>query len=114
MEADGYVVRRVASAVPVHVVLVLLLLVVAVLVAGCGDEPDGPTGADATLRIALDFTPNATHAPIFAARDQDFDTREGLRIAVQPPGRGSPAHGSCAASAWASAACLRTRRSSTP
>jgi putative hydroxymethylpyrimidine transport system substrate-binding protein len=49
------------------------ILLVAALLAGCGgDEPGGEP-----LTLALDFTPNAVHAPLFAAADKGaFEIRE--------------------------------------
>jgi putative hydroxymethylpyrimidine transport system substrate-binding protein len=49
------------------------LALVALCLAGCGGGGEGRP----TVRIALDFTPNAAHAPIFAA-------------ATEGPGRGQP------------------------
>ena len=48
---------------------VAAMAAVAALVAGCGeDEPSRPEPKAAPLTIALDFVPNAVHAPIYAAR----------------------------------------------
>jgi putative hydroxymethylpyrimidine transport system substrate-binding protein len=61
-------------------VAVLLLLA---LLAGCGggDDADRPTVA-----VALDFTPNAVHAPIYAAVRDGLDKREGVHLRIRPPG----------------------------
>src|SRR3954447_4958318 len=55
----------------------------AILAGGCG----GGGGSDrARITIALDFTPNAVHAPIYAAVRRGFDRRNGVRLRIQPPG----------------------------
>jgi NitT/TauT family transport system substrate-binding protein/putative hydroxymethylpyrimidine transport system substrate-binding protein len=36
--------------------------------------------------VALDFTPNAVHAPIYAAVRKGYDRRHGVRIRIRPPG----------------------------
>ena len=64
----------------------LLLLVLAVLaLAACGDDDATPAGDAVPLRLALDFTPNAVHAPIYAATGEGLDRREGVALSVQPP-----------------------------
>jgi putative hydroxymethylpyrimidine transport system substrate-binding protein len=56
---------------------------VALGVPGCGGSPDsGGPG----VTVALDFTPNAVHAPIYAAIDQGYDRRHGIRLRIRPPG----------------------------
>ncbi len=48
------------------------LLLVVVFLAGCGGDEDG-----GGLTLALDFTPNAVHAPLFAAADEGaFEIRQ--------------------------------------
>jgi putative hydroxymethylpyrimidine transport system substrate-binding protein len=45
-----------------------LVVLLAVLVAGCGtDVADGPSPAPEPATVALDFTPNAVHAPLYMA-----------------------------------------------
>src|SRR4051812_48262316 len=56
-------------------------------IAGCGDAdrtPPGPGRRPAT--IALDFTPNAVHAPIYAAVREGLDRRHGVRLRIREPG----------------------------
>jgi NitT/TauT family transport system substrate-binding protein/putative hydroxymethylpyrimidine transport system substrate-binding protein len=60
-----------------------VLATVAVLGAGCGGG-GGP--ARDRITVALDFTPNAVHAPIYAAARGGFDRRNGVRLRIQPPG----------------------------
>jgi putative hydroxymethylpyrimidine transport system substrate-binding protein len=60
----------------------------AVIAAGCGDSSttNGPT----PLSLALDFTPNAAHAPIYAAVRTGADRRHGVRLRILGPGTGTP------------------------
>src|SRR5690242_6308578 len=53
----------------------LAVLLLAVLLAGCGSSSDDVT-------VALDFTPNPVHAPIYEARGHD------VKIAIRKPGQG--------------------------
>jgi putative hydroxymethylpyrimidine transport system substrate-binding protein len=59
------------------------LLTALVGLAGCGG--DGGEGAR-PVTLALDFTPNAVHAPIYAAVREGLDRRHGVRIRIRPPG----------------------------
>src|SRR3954468_16274469 len=65
-----------------------VIAAVAVLAAGCGDsaKTTGPT----PLSLALDFTPNAAHAPIYAAVRTGADRRRGVRLRILGPGSGTP------------------------
>jgi putative hydroxymethylpyrimidine transport system substrate-binding protein len=63
--------------------LVAALAGAAILVAGCGS---GGGGGPDRVNLALDFTPNAVHAPIYAAVRRGFDRQNGVRIRIQPPG----------------------------
>jgi putative hydroxymethylpyrimidine transport system substrate-binding protein len=57
------------------------LLAGAALLGGCGgDDPDE------RVTLALDFTPNAVHAPIYAAVRKGFDRDHGVRLRIRPPG----------------------------
>ena len=67
-----------------------LLLALLAAIAGCGDDGDGGEGgqrkpAQAAV-IALDFTPNAVHAPIYTAVRERLDRRNGVRLKIRPPG----------------------------
>jgi NitT/TauT family transport system substrate-binding protein/putative hydroxymethylpyrimidine transport system substrate-binding protein len=69
--------RRVLRAAPAA-------LVAAVVVAGCGSSSSG--GSLPQLTIALDFTPNAVHAPIYAAIRDGLDRKQGVRLHIRTPG----------------------------
>ncbi len=66
----------------------LALLLPAALVAGCGgaSKPACPV----RLSLALDFTPNAAHAPIYAAVRTGADRRHGIKLRILGPGTGTP------------------------
>src|SRR5881409_1624587 len=76
----------VASA-PMRFCLPLVVALVACL-TGCGDgsTDTGPK----PLSLALDFTPNAAHAPIYAAVRTGADRRHGIRLRILGPGTGTP------------------------
>ena len=60
------------------------------LAAGCGGggaEPGAPIGAT----VVLDFTPNAVHAGIFAAKAEGFYKDAGVDLEVQAPGESTDA-----------------------
>jgi NitT/TauT family transport system substrate-binding protein/putative hydroxymethylpyrimidine transport system substrate-binding protein len=65
-----------------------VVALLAALVAGCGDgaKTSGPT----PLSLALDFTPNAAHAPIYAAVRTGADRRHGVKLRILGPGAGTP------------------------
>lgn len=66
--------------------LALLVLCAGLGCAGCGGAA-GASGAT-TVALALDFTPNPAHAPIYLAGREDFDRRLGVRIRILVPGSG--------------------------
>ncbi|WP_354698114.1 Formylaminopyrimidine-binding protein [Paraconexibacter sp. AEG42_29] len=61
-------------------------IVLTLAASGCGGDDEDAGRAPATVRIALDFTPNAVHAPIFAAARTGADRRHGIRLDVERPG----------------------------
>lgn len=66
------------------------LAVAALLVLGlaaCGGSGGGSTPR---VAVALDFTPNPAHAPIYLATHQRFDRRLGVRLAILVPGSSGP------------------------
>jgi NitT/TauT family transport system substrate-binding protein/putative hydroxymethylpyrimidine transport system substrate-binding protein len=66
----------------------LLTAALLVLAGGCGDAQRD--GAPPRLSLALDFTPNAAHAPIYAAIRTGADRRHGVRLRILGPGTGTP------------------------
>jgi NitT/TauT family transport system substrate-binding protein/putative hydroxymethylpyrimidine transport system substrate-binding protein len=64
--------------------LAALAALATIALAGCGD--DGAGDKTPTLSVALDFTPNAVHAPIFAAVRTGADRRHGVRLSIERPG----------------------------
>ena len=60
----------------------LLASIAAALLAGCGDDPPAP----APVSVALDFTPNAVHAPIYEAIDEGLDREQDVRLRIIAPG----------------------------
>ena len=63
--------------------LTLAALLAVVLSAGCGG---GGGGGEKPVTLALDFTPNAVHAPIYAAVRKGYDREHGIRLRIRPPG----------------------------
>jgi NitT/TauT family transport system substrate-binding protein/putative hydroxymethylpyrimidine transport system substrate-binding protein len=70
--------------------LAALLLALAAL-AGCGSAGGGGGAAVPTVDLALDFTPNAVHAPIYAAVRRGFDRAAGIALRIRQPGEGPDA-----------------------
>jgi ABC-type nitrate/sulfonate/bicarbonate transport system substrate-binding protein len=59
-------------------------------VVGCGEdgaEPGVPKGAS----VVLDFSPNAVHSGIYAAREQGFYSDAGVNLKIQQPGESTDA-----------------------
>ena len=72
--------------------VVALLAAVLLLggLAGCGgggDEPSGPKGAT----LMLDFTPNAVHTGIYAAKAEGFYRDAGVDLKIEQPGESTDA-----------------------
>ena len=65
------------------------LVIAALAVASCGgdDEPSSPA-APRPVELALDFTPNPVHAPVFAAARTGADREHGVRLRIREPGEG--------------------------
>jgi len=63
----------------------LTAVTVAVLLAGCGSS-SGTGSSLPTVSVALDFTPNAVHAPIYSTVRTGADRRHGIRIRIVAPG----------------------------
>ncbi len=67
--------------------LALVLLVLAGLVASAcrgGEDEEAPP----TVVLALDFVPNAVHAPIYTAVEEGRDREQGVRLEIRKPGPG--------------------------
>jgi putative hydroxymethylpyrimidine transport system substrate-binding protein len=63
-----------------------LLAMLALGLAGCGSSSGG--GGLKPISLALDFTPNPAHAPIYVAVRRGYDRRFGVRISILVPGSG--------------------------
>jgi putative hydroxymethylpyrimidine transport system substrate-binding protein len=59
-----------------------LLVAAALVLAGCG----GGSASRERATIAIDFTPNAVHAPIYAAVREGLDHRHGIDLTIRGPG----------------------------
>ena len=59
-----------------------LLVAAALVLAACG----GDSASRERATIAIDFTPNAVHAPIYAAVREGLDHRHGIDLAIRGPG----------------------------
>jgi NitT/TauT family transport system substrate-binding protein/putative hydroxymethylpyrimidine transport system substrate-binding protein len=69
-----------------------ILFAAAAFASGCGGDDgsatDGtPAESQPELTLALDFTPNAVHAPIYAAVREGIDRKAGIAIRIRTPGR---------------------------
>ena len=70
----------------------LVLTAVSALALGaCGATEEQAPARVEGLSVALDFIPNAVHAPLFMAADRGADTRRGLRLRIRQPGEGPDA-----------------------
>src|SRR3954468_4932201 len=65
--------------------LIPALCALALLAAGCGSS-DSSSGGLKTVDVALDFVPNAVHAPLYEAVRTGADRRHGIRIHIVEPG----------------------------
>jgi putative hydroxymethylpyrimidine transport system substrate-binding protein len=77
----------------VRLPLAIALLALTAALADCGSD-DAPAGGDRAaerVTLSLDFTPNAVHAPIYAAARDGRDRREGVRLEIRKPGPGPDA-----------------------
>jgi putative hydroxymethylpyrimidine transport system substrate-binding protein len=73
---------------------ILVALTLTALCGGCGSD-DHATSTTArhpqTVQLALDFTPNAVHAPIYATIRTHSDTANGVHLVIRQPGSGPDA-----------------------
>src|SRR3954471_17547229 len=64
--------------------IALACLALVAAATGCGDSGGGKPLP--RMSVALDFTPNAVHAPIYAAVREGLDRRAGVRLHIRTPG----------------------------
>jgi NitT/TauT family transport system substrate-binding protein/putative hydroxymethylpyrimidine transport system substrate-binding protein len=76
---------------PLRSLLVLLVPVLAVAVSACGGTAKERAAVAPDVVLALDFTPNAIHAPIYEAVHGARDRAHGVRLRIQKPGAGPDA-----------------------
>ena len=65
--------------------MIVVLPVLALLAAGCGSSSSS-SGGVRTVDVALDFVPNAVHAPLYEAVRTGADRRHGIKINIVEPG----------------------------
>jgi NitT/TauT family transport system substrate-binding protein/putative hydroxymethylpyrimidine transport system substrate-binding protein len=65
--------------------LLPILSVLALLAAGCGSNSSSSGGVK-TVDVALDFVPNAVHAPLYEAVRTGADRKHGIKIHIVEPG----------------------------
>jgi NitT/TauT family transport system substrate-binding protein/putative hydroxymethylpyrimidine transport system substrate-binding protein len=68
-----------------HVPPLALLIAAVLALAGCGGGK-ASTASLPAVRVALDFMPNAVHAPIFTAVREGDDRKHGIRLQIVQPG----------------------------
>ncbi len=61
-----------------------VLVLAALVLAGCGSS--GGSARQQPATIAIDFTPNAVHAPIYAAVRNGYDRKHGIKLTIRGPG----------------------------
>jgi putative hydroxymethylpyrimidine transport system substrate-binding protein len=66
---------------------IALALIAVLMLAGCGEkaEPSASAGKTETLRVMLDWYPNADHAGLYAAQASGEYERAGLDVEFVPP-----------------------------
>jgi putative hydroxymethylpyrimidine transport system substrate-binding protein len=67
----------------------LAALVLTLVATGCGQEAE--RAPLPRVDLALDFTPNPVHAPIYAAVRRGLDRANGIRLRIRQPGQGPDA-----------------------
>lgn len=64
----------------------VVALLLAALLVGCGSSGGSDGGGAEKVVVALDFTPNAAHAPIYEAVRRGFDLDRDVQIEIRAPG----------------------------
>jgi putative hydroxymethylpyrimidine transport system substrate-binding protein len=64
---------------------VVALLAAVLALHGCGEDGAEP-GASREATLVLDFTPNAVHSGLYAAKERNWFADEGLDLEIQVPG----------------------------
>src|SRR4051812_45934992 len=77
--------RRMLNSFPLVRRLIPALCALALLATGCGSG-SSTSGGLKTVDVALDFVPNAVHAPLYEAVRTGADRRHGIRIHIVEPG----------------------------
>ncbi|MBA2440717.1 MAG: ABC transporter substrate-binding protein [Thermoleophilaceae bacterium] len=67
------------------IVAAVLAIPALALISGCGAEDESRPKQVAAV-IGLDFTPNAVHAPVYAAIREGHDRKHGVKLRIRPPG----------------------------
>jgi NitT/TauT family transport system substrate-binding protein/putative hydroxymethylpyrimidine transport system substrate-binding protein len=62
---------------------ILAVTLALVSLTGCSSSGDERRP---TVVVALDFTPNAIHAPLYTAMRRGYDRQEGIRLRIRTPG----------------------------
>ena len=68
--------------------LAIGLVGLALAVGACGEDDTEPERTLPRVEVALDFTPNPVHAPIYAAVRTRADRENGIRMTIREPGEG--------------------------
>src|SRR3954454_6689538 len=77
--------RRMLNSFPLVRRLIPALCALALLATGCGSSSSSPDGLR-TVDVALDFVPNAVHAPLYEAVRTGADRKHGIKIHIVEPG----------------------------
>jgi NitT/TauT family transport system substrate-binding protein/putative hydroxymethylpyrimidine transport system substrate-binding protein len=76
------------SGVPLRLAILVALAAAGLAATSCGGDEAPTTGALPKVVVALDFTPNPVHAPIYEAIENGRDRSHGVRLDVKVPGAG--------------------------
>src|SRR3954447_7640606 len=77
--------RRMVNSFPLVRWLIPALSALALVAAGCGSS-NSSSGGTKTVDVALDFVPNAVHAPLYEAVRTGADRKHGIKIHIVEPG----------------------------